>query len=136
MRDAVTIREATPDDAASLALVGAATFLDSFAGTLDGIDIVAHCRAQHAVDVYHDYLARATSRIWLAVVSPGDAQPTNAGSDRVRISSYVVGPAVNSTTISANASGIEAPGANHVWARDPVSATFADISVPTLLSHQ
>jgi len=73
MRDAVTIREATPDDAASLALVGAATFLDSFAGTLDGSDIVAHCRAQHAVDVYHDYLARATARIWLAVVSPGDA---------------------------------------------------------------
>ena len=73
MRDAVTIRDATRDDAASLALVGAATFLDTFAGTIDGADIVAHCRSQHAVDVYHDYLSRATARIWLAVVQPGEA---------------------------------------------------------------
>src|SRR5947207_38250 len=73
MRDAVTIREATPDDAASLALVGAATFLESFAGTLDGADIVAHCRSQHAEDVYRDYLTRASARTWIAAAMPGGA---------------------------------------------------------------
>jgi ribosomal protein S18 acetylase RimI-like enzyme len=73
MRDAVTIREATPEDAASLALVGAATFLESFAGTLDGSDIVAHCRSQHAEEIYREYLTRASARIWIATAMPGGA---------------------------------------------------------------
>src|SRR3982751_1563722 len=73
MRDPVTIREATLDDAASLALVGAATFLEAFAGTLDGADIVAHCQSQHALDVYRGYLTRPSARVWLAEAVPGGA---------------------------------------------------------------
>ena len=42
-----TIREAGADDAAALALIGAATFLETFAGILDGDAIVAHCAAKH-----------------------------------------------------------------------------------------
>ena len=41
------IREAGEADAAALALIGAATFLETFAGILDGEAIVGHCAAQH-----------------------------------------------------------------------------------------
>lgn len=73
MRDSVTIREATPDDAPRLSLVGAATFLDAFAGTLDGADIVAHCASQHAVDSYRGCLTRPSACVWLAEAVPGGA---------------------------------------------------------------
>ena len=45
-----TIREAGEADAPALALIGAATFLETFAGILDGDAIVGHCAAQHNAD--------------------------------------------------------------------------------------
>jgi ribosomal protein S18 acetylase RimI-like enzyme len=71
--DPVTLHECTLEDVPTLALVGAATFLEAFAGVLDGASIVAHCQNQHAPEVYRKYLAQPNSRAWLAVVSPGDA---------------------------------------------------------------
>ena len=44
------IRSCTPADAQALALVGAATFLETFAGVLDGQAIVAHCEQAHDPD--------------------------------------------------------------------------------------
>lgn len=65
-----TIREAGADDASGLALIGAATFLETFAGILDGDAIVGHCAAQHNEAAYRAYLADG-GRAWLAEVHPG-----------------------------------------------------------------
>jgi diamine N-acetyltransferase len=73
MSSDVHVRQAAPGDEAALALVGAATFLDAFAGMLDGGDILAHCRRQHAPDVYAQWLAEKSHAIWLATIEPGEA---------------------------------------------------------------
>jgi diamine N-acetyltransferase len=70
---AVAIRPAHAADAEALALVGAATFLETFAGILDGADIVAHCANQHASEVYRSLLARPRARAWLAEAEVGRA---------------------------------------------------------------
>jgi ribosomal protein S18 acetylase RimI-like enzyme len=67
-----TIREAGGDDAAALALVGAATFLESFAGIIDGDAIVGHCAAKHREEAYRALLADG-ARAWLAQAQPGGA---------------------------------------------------------------
>lgn len=69
----VTVRRADAEDAAALALVGGATFLETFAGLVDGSDIVAHCAWQHAGSVYAAWLADARYALWLATVEPGGA---------------------------------------------------------------
>jgi ribosomal protein S18 acetylase RimI-like enzyme len=71
--DGIALRQCTVDHASTLALIGAATFLESFAGTLDGASIVAHCHKQHAAEVYSKYLSHPETRAELAVAEPGDA---------------------------------------------------------------
>ena len=66
------IREAGEGDAPALALVGAATFLETFAAILDGNAIVAHCAAQHNEAAYRAYFA-AGARAWIAEAQPGGA---------------------------------------------------------------
>jgi ribosomal protein S18 acetylase RimI-like enzyme len=66
------IRPAGPDDVEALALVGAATFLESFAGVVDGAGIVAHCARQHSADAYRAYFAKG-AQAWIAEVEPGGA---------------------------------------------------------------
>jgi ribosomal protein S18 acetylase RimI-like enzyme len=66
------IRPAGPEDAEALALVGAATFLEAFAGFIDGTGIVAHCAAQHSPEKYRAYLT-AGAKAWLAEIEPGHA---------------------------------------------------------------
>ncbi len=68
-----TIRSCTPADADALGLVGAATFLETFAGVLDGQAIVAHCAQAHDPDRYHQLLGLGC-RIWIAEIEP-DACP-------------------------------------------------------------
>lgn len=67
------LRPAAPRDEHALALVGQATFLETFAGMIEGADVVAHCRAQHASERYAEWLARATAYACLAEVEPGGA---------------------------------------------------------------
>ena len=67
-----TIREAGAADAAALALIGAATFLETFAGILDGDAVVGHCAAQHNEAAYLAYLADG-GRAWIAGAQPGGA---------------------------------------------------------------
>lgn len=69
----ITLRLCVPADAAALSLVGQATFLDAFAGTLDGADILGHCARQHSLDFYVDFLARDRACAWLAEAAPGGA---------------------------------------------------------------
>lgn len=66
------IREAGPEDCEALALVGAATFLDTFAGILDGAAIVAHCRREHSAEAYGVYL-RSGASAWLVETIEGAA---------------------------------------------------------------
>ncbi|MCZ8130294.1 MAG: GNAT family N-acetyltransferase [Steroidobacteraceae bacterium] len=67
------IRRAEADDADRLALVGAATFLETFAGVLEGSAIVQHCARRHSVEAYAAFLADAGTRAWLAEASIGRA---------------------------------------------------------------
>ncbi|NYF78516.1 GNAT family N-acetyltransferase [Granulicella arctica] len=71
--DDIALRSCTLKDTAALALVGAATFLEAFAGTLDGEAIVAHCAKQHSVETYTKYLSRPDCKIWLAETREGAA---------------------------------------------------------------
>ncbi len=71
--EAVRLRRATEEDAAMLALVGAATFLEAFTWMLPGADILAHCSKHHTADAYREYLGKPDTRITLAEAVPGGA---------------------------------------------------------------
>jgi ribosomal protein S18 acetylase RimI-like enzyme len=67
------IRGCVPGDEQALALVGQATFLESFAGVLDGADILAHCARQHSPEIYRAWIGDPKARIWLAELEPRGA---------------------------------------------------------------
>lgn len=68
-----SLRRCTPGDELALALVGQATFLETFAGILDGADIIAHCQQQHSPAVYAEWLDRPTAAAWRAETTIGRA---------------------------------------------------------------
>ncbi len=69
----ITIRPCGPADAAALALVGQATFLQSYADSLPAADIAHHCAHEHAQARYAAWLADPAYRIWGAEIAPGRA---------------------------------------------------------------
>lgn len=71
MEDLKSIRLCGPGDEAALALVGSATFLETFAGILGGEDIVNHCAKSHSVALYAQWLADPSCSIWVVETSPG-----------------------------------------------------------------
>lgn len=66
------VRPAGLEDAEALSLVASATFLESFAGVIDGAGLVSHCLHQHSAETYRRYLTNS-ARAWLAEVQPGHA---------------------------------------------------------------
>lgn len=66
------IRSAGADDAAMLALIGSAAFLDGFAGVLPGAAIVAHSARANSTDAFAAMLGSG-GRAWLGLAEPGDA---------------------------------------------------------------
>ena len=72
MSESISIREAQPGDADRLALVGAATFLETFAGVLGGSAIVEHCRVNHSSSYYAKALENGC-RAFLAEIEPDGA---------------------------------------------------------------
>lgn len=52
------LRRASADDAAILSLVAGATFLEAFAGVLDGADIVAHVARNSSADAFLRYMSQ------------------------------------------------------------------------------
>lgn len=66
------IRAAGDGDAARLALVGAATFLETFAGVLDVNAIVPHCRHEHGEEAYRRLLHDGY-RGWIGEADTGGA---------------------------------------------------------------
>ena len=66
LQQQIVLRECVPGDEEALALVGAATFLETFAGLLEGPDILAHCRVQHGPTQYAVWLADPKYKLCLA----------------------------------------------------------------------
>jgi ribosomal protein S18 acetylase RimI-like enzyme len=71
--DEVTLRPCSSEDAEALALVGSATFLESFAGILPGPAIVKHCATNNSPASFTKYLATPRVQAWMATTIPGDA---------------------------------------------------------------
>jgi ribosomal protein S18 acetylase RimI-like enzyme len=71
--DGVEVREAVIADAAALAVVGAATLLDAFAGLVPGDSLLAHCAKHHHAAAYVAYFEKPETRVWIAEVPPGAA---------------------------------------------------------------
>ncbi len=69
----ITIRPCTSDDAGRLSVVAAATFVETYAGIVEGDDIVFHCATTHAPQAYAGLLADPSRRLFLATMAPGDA---------------------------------------------------------------
>jgi ribosomal protein S18 acetylase RimI-like enzyme len=69
----VRVRRALPADAASLSLLGRATFLESYAHLLPVEDILAHAEKHHAPEVYARWLDDPACLCWLAEAAPGGA---------------------------------------------------------------
>ena len=67
----VTLRPCGPGDAAALALVGQATFLETYAEVVPVTDLLRHCAHQHGEAFYADWLGRADHRLWLAQTATG-----------------------------------------------------------------
>jgi GNAT superfamily N-acetyltransferase len=68
----VTIRQCSAADSVSLALLGGATFPETFAGILEGSVIVAHCARHYSVEAYQAFFEIGTTA-WLAELAPGDS---------------------------------------------------------------
>ncbi|WP_068877259.1 MULTISPECIES: GNAT family N-acetyltransferase [unclassified Phenylobacterium] len=66
----IDIRPCGPQDAGALALVGQATFLETYATVLPAADILAHCSHEHGEARYAAWLAQpGTYRFWAAGVA-------------------------------------------------------------------
>jgi len=66
------LRPAGPKDVDRLSLIGAATFLESFADVIGGEAITTHCLVANGAESYRSYLANG-ARAWLAEIEPGGA---------------------------------------------------------------
>ena len=67
-----SIRRAGIGDTDALALVGCATFLDAYAGAIDGAGLIEHCLHQHSPAAYRSYL-ESGAEAWLVELAPGGA---------------------------------------------------------------
>ncbi len=73
MSPGIRIRVCSSGDETALALTGGATFLETFAGVLEGQNILAHCANAHSIECYRDWLTDSRYKLWLAEISPGNA---------------------------------------------------------------
>lgn len=69
----VKLRRATLNDAAALALVGAATFLEAYTWMIPGADIIAFCAKNHTLEAYRDALTKPDTRITVAETAIGQS---------------------------------------------------------------
>jgi len=67
------LKRATAADAAALSLVASACFLETFAGLLEGSDIVAHCVKANHQDTFRAWVQMAASRVVVAEIASGGA---------------------------------------------------------------
>jgi ribosomal protein S18 acetylase RimI-like enzyme len=69
----IQVRACSLGDEDALALIGQATFLETFAGVLAGQDIISHCTKAHSSDLYRSWLTSTGYKLWLAGIHPGHA---------------------------------------------------------------
>jgi ribosomal protein S18 acetylase RimI-like enzyme len=67
------LKRAAADDAAALSLVASACFLETFAGILQGADIVAHCASANDPAAFRTWSNDVGSRVVLAEIASGAA---------------------------------------------------------------
>jgi ribosomal protein S18 acetylase RimI-like enzyme len=67
------VRRAGAADAAALSLVASAPFLETFAGLLDGADIVAHCAANNTPDKFATWANDPAGAVLIGEVEAGRA---------------------------------------------------------------
>ena len=65
------VRQANCDDAGKLALVGGASFLESFADDHPGDDVVNFCATYHSAAAWGSVLAQPDNAAWIAEASVG-----------------------------------------------------------------
>ncbi len=69
----IQLRPCVAGDAAALALVGQATFLETYSDVLPGPHIIAHCQKAHSLAQYSAWLEDSSFQMWLAELQPGGA---------------------------------------------------------------
>lgn len=69
----IQLRPCVAGDAEALALVGQATFLETYSDVLPGPHIIKHCLQAHSQAQYSAWLANSAFHIWLAELQPGGA---------------------------------------------------------------
>jgi len=67
------LRPCTRGDEDALSLVGQATFLETFAGVLDGGAIIGHCARAHSAAHYRAWLDDPDHALWLVEAGQGQA---------------------------------------------------------------
>ena len=67
------VRQAGADDADRLSLVANACFLDTYAPSLDGADLVAHCLKHNRAEAFVQWTDDPASVVTLAELLPGGA---------------------------------------------------------------
>ena len=67
------LRSAGAADADALALVASASFLETYAGSLDGADLVAHCVANNTREKFATWATDPAGAVVLAEIFPGYA---------------------------------------------------------------
>jgi diamine N-acetyltransferase len=76
---AFSIRRAASADALALSLVAQGAFLESFAGQVDGADIIAHVAGKSSQASFAAWLSEPQGALWLAEMAPGRAPIGYAG---------------------------------------------------------
>ncbi|MES2032901.1 MAG: GNAT family N-acetyltransferase [Pseudomonadota bacterium] len=65
------IRPCGRGDALALSTVASATFVETYAGIVDGRDILAHCQTQHGAGAYEAWLGNPATPLLMATIDPG-----------------------------------------------------------------
>ena len=126
----INIRPCTPADADALALVGQATFLETYSTVLPAADILAHCAREHGEARYAAWLAKPDYRFWLAEVAttgvavgyamlcppdlPVPLEPGDLEIKRIYLLSRFQGGGVGAGLLAATLDAARAAGAGRV----------------------
>jgi ribosomal protein S18 acetylase RimI-like enzyme len=65
------VRRCRPGDEKALMLLGAATVLETYAGSAEWTDILAFVEAEHVVEIYGNWIASDSAAIWVAETAKG-----------------------------------------------------------------